>query len=162
MAGKPAKKDEPRTPSVVNKKAYHNFELVDKYEAGLELVGSEVKSLRTGNADLSGSYARIANDECWLVGANIAPYQQANVSNHDPVRRRKLLLHRAEIRRIVVKLEQRGFTLVPLRLYFNHRGLAKCELALARGKRQYDKRKSITERQQKRDVARDFKKYRGR
>ncbi len=162
MAGKTGKNDGARTPSVVNKKAYHNFELVDKYEAGLELVGSEVKSLRTGKADLSGSYARIANDECWLVGANISQYQQANVSNHDPMRKRKLLLHRAEIHRITTKLEQRGFTLVPLRLYFNGRGLAKCELALARGKRKFDKRKSITERQQKRDVDRDTKKYRGR
>jgi len=162
MSAKSKKDDQKQAPSATNKKAYHNFELLDKFEAGLSLVGSEVKSLRNGKADLSGSYARIAGGECYLVGANIAQYQQANINNHDPLRRRKLLLHKAEIRKITGKLDQRGFTLVPLRLYFNNRGLAKCELALARGKRQYDKRKSITDRQQKRDIAREIKKYRGR
>jgi SsrA-binding protein len=147
-------------PVAVNKKAYHNFELVEKFEAGLELLGTEVKSLRAGQADLSGSYARIRNDECWLVGATIAQYQQASIANHEPMRNRKLLLHKAQIRRITTKLEQRGFTLVPLRIYFNNRGLAKAELALARGKRQYDKRQTISERQQKRDVDRSMKKYR--
>ncbi len=160
MAGKSDKKMTSAGQVAVNKKAYHNFELVEKFEAGLELQGSEVKSLRTGKADLSGSYARIRNGECWLVGANIAQYQQANIGNHDPMRDRKLLLHKSEIRKITGKLEQRGFTLVPLRLYFNKRGLAKAELALARGKRQYDKRKAISDRQQKRDIARDLKKYR--
>jgi SsrA-binding protein len=142
------------------KKAYRNFELVEKYEAGLELLGSEVKSLRAGQGDLDGSYARILDEQCWLVGATIAPYQQAGARNHEPTRNRKLLLHKAEIRRIRIKLEQRGFTLVPLRIYFSDRGLAKLELALARGKRQYDKRKTITERDQKRDIDRDMKKYR--
>ena len=144
----------------VNKKAYHNFELWEKYEAGMSLLGSEVKSLRAGSADLAGSYARIEDDQCWLVGANIAAYEQGGIHNHEPLRKRKLLLHKAEIRKIKIKLEQRGFTLVPLRIYFNDSGLAKIELALASGKRQYDKRKVITERQQKRDVDRDMKKYR--
>jgi SsrA-binding protein len=94
------------------------------------------------------------------VGATIAQYEQAGINNHEPTRKRKLLLHKAEIHKIRTKLEQRGFTLVPLRIYFNSRGLAKIELALARGKRQYDKRKTITERQQKRDIDRDMKKYR--
>lgn len=147
-------------PAVVNKKAYHNFELVERFEAGLELLGTEVKSLRAGQADLSGSYARIRNGECWLVGATITQYQQASITNHEPMRSRKLLLHKAQIRRITTKLEQRGFTLVPLRVYFNNRGLAKADLALARGKRQYDKRQVISERQQKRDVDRSMKKYR--
>jgi len=146
--------------AAVNKKAYRNFELIERFEAGLELLGTEVKSLRAGQADLNGSYARISGGECWLVGASIAQYQQASISNHEPMRNRKLLLHKGEIRKITVKLEQRGFTLVPLRIYFNDRGLAKTELALARGKRQYDKRQTISERDRKRDVDRSMKKYR--
>jgi len=161
MSAKTRKKDKDKHgPAAVNKKAYRDFELVEKYEAGMELLGSEVKSLRGGAADLNGSYARLEKDECQLVGATIAQYEQAGINNHEPTRKRKLLLHKAEIHKIRTKLEQRGFTLVPLRIYFNSRGLAKIELALARGKRQYDKRKKITERQQKRDIDRDMKKYR--
>ncbi len=160
MSTKKDKKTGSKGPVAVNKKAYHNFELAEKIEAGLSLVGSEVKSLREHNADLNGSYARIINDECFLFGATIALYEQAGDNNHEPVRKRKLLLHKREILKIRTKLEQRGFTLVPLRIYFNGRGLAKTELALARGKRQYDKRKSITERQTKRDIDRQMKKYR--
>jgi SsrA-binding protein len=146
--------------AAVNRKAYHNFELLEKFEAGMELTGSEVKSLRTGGADLNGSYARISAGQCWLMGASISQYEQAGIHNHEPLRKRRLLLHKREIVKITVKLEQRGFTLVPLRIYFNNRGLAKIELALARGKRQYDKRKTMAERQQKKDIARDMKKYR--
>jgi SsrA-binding protein len=153
------KKDENAGQVAINKKAYHNFELVDRYEAGLALLGSEVKSLRSGTADLSGSYGRIDGSECWLVGATISPYQQADVSDYQPTRKRKLLLHKNEIHKIKDKLELRGFTLVPLRIYFNKRGIAKIELALARGKRQYDKRRAITERQQKKDIDRDTKRY---
>lgn len=160
MPGKPHKDKVNSGPVAANKKAYRNFELVERFEAGLALLGTEVKSLRAGGGDLNGSYARIEGDECWLVGAGIAPYEQAGHRQHEPTRKRKLLLHAAEIRKIRNKLEQRGFTLVPLRIYFNDRGLAKTELALARGKRQYDKRKTITERDQKRDVDRDMKKYR--
>ena len=160
MAAKSRKDKNQASQVAINKKAYGNFELIDKFEAGLELLGTEVKSLRAGQADLSGSYARIYNDQCWLVGATIAQFQQAGTFRHEPVRKRKLLLHKAEIRRIKTKLDQRGFTFVPLRIYFNARGLAKIELALARGKRQYDKRKKITERDRKRDVDRDMKKYR--
>ena len=162
MASKPHKKDEQAGSVTVNKKAYMNFEIVDKFEAGMSLLGTEVKSLRAGQGDLEGSYARILGDQCWLVGAKIAPYQQAGQRNHEPSRKRKLLLHKAELHRIWTKLEQRGFTLVPLRMYFTKKGLAKVELALAQGKRQYDKRKSITERAQKRDIDRNMKKYRGR
>ena len=160
MAAKSRKDKGRRSSAAVNKKAYRNYELIEKFEAGLELLGTEVKSLRAGAADLSGSYARIDNDECWLVGANIAQYEKAGTANHEPMRKRKLLLHKTEISKVRVKLEQRGFTFVPLRIYFNDRGLAKIELALARGKRQYDKRKAITERTYKRDVDRDMKKYR--
>ncbi len=145
--------------AAVNKKAYHNFEIVEKFEAGLQLLGTEVKSLRDGQADLNGSYARIRRDECWLVGASITQYPQASISNHEPLRDRKLLLHKAQIRKITIKLEQRGFTLVPLKIYFNDRGLAKAQLALARGKRQYDKRQTITERDRKKDANRAMKKY---
>ncbi|MBN2020800.1 MAG: SsrA-binding protein SmpB [Sedimentisphaerales bacterium] len=144
----------------VNKKAFHNFEIEDRLEAGMELMGSEVKSLRDGQADLSGSYARIINGECWLLGTKIAQYQQAGLTGHNPTRKRKLLLHRHEIRKIYTKLEQRGFTLVPLRIYFNQKGIAKIELALARGKRKYDKRQAITEREQKKDIEKRMKKYR--
>jgi len=156
-----AKKDkENKGPVVVNKKAYYNFELVEKFEAGMSLLGSEVKSLRAGQADLAGSYGRVDQaGQCWLVGAGISPYEQAGEKNHENLRKRKLLLHKTEIRKIKSKLEQRGFTLVPLKIYFNDRGLAKIELALARGKRQYDKRKAISDRQQKKDLARDMKKY---
>jgi len=159
MAAKFHKSKDKQGPVAVNKKAYRNFEFIDKIEAGLSLAGSEVKSLRDGAADLSGSYARIQDEQCWLVGASIAQYQHGR-SQHEPTRKRKLLLHKTEIHRIKTKLEQRGFTLVPLRIYFNDRGLAKIELALAKGKRQYDKRRTITERDQKRDIDRSMKKYR--
>jgi SsrA-binding protein len=158
MAAK-SNKDENSRQVAVNKKAYHNFELVERFEAGLSLTGSEVKSLRAGACDLTGSFARIGDDQCWLVGAKIAPYKQAGIFNHPQERKRKLLLHKREISRIKNKLEQRGFTLVPLQIYFNKRGFAKVEVALARGKRQFDKRQTIADRQQKRDLDRDKKKY---
>jgi len=144
----------------VNKKAYRDYELVDRFEAGVSLLGTEVKSLRAGQGDLDGSYATVIGNGCWLVGSRIAPYAQAGSANHEPDRRRKLLLHKLEIRKLRVRLEQRGFTLVPLQIYFNDRGLAKVELALARGKRKYDKRRKIDERTQKKDIDRDMRKYR--
>lgn len=158
MAAKPRKSNQ--VPETVNKKAYHNFDLVDKLEAGMSLLGMEVKSLRAAQASLDGSYARIIGNQCWLVGATIAPYQQAGADNYEPTRKRKLLLHKQEIHRIKTKLEQRGFTLVPLRIYFNNKGLAKIELALAKGKKQYDKRRKIAERQQKREIDRSIKRFR--
>ena len=160
MSANSRRKNKKQGLAVVNKKAYRNFELIEKFEAGLKLLGTEVKSLRLGQADLNGSYARFEDEECWLVGASIAHYEQAGIRNHEPLRKRKLLLHKTELRKVRIKLEQRGFTFVPLRIYFNDRGLAKVELALARGKRQYDKRKTIAERTQKRDIDRDMKKYR--
>jgi SsrA-binding protein len=159
MAKKPSKSSGSTRIHVKNKKAYHDYELVEKFEAGMVLVGSEVKSLRDGQADLNGAFARIKGDECWLVGSKISPYPQAARANHEPERERKLLLHSRQIGKIKIKLTQRGFTLVPLRIYFNSRGLAKIELALARGKRQYDKRQKLQQDQQKRDVARDMKKF---
>ena len=160
MATKDKKKSDSNRINVRNKKAYHDYELVEKYEAGLVLRGSEVKSLRDGGGDLNGSFARMKRDECWLVGCKISMYPQAGRDNHEPERERKLLLHKKQIAKIKIKLTQRGFTLVPLRIYFNSRGLAKVEVALARGKRQYDKRDKLMKDQQKRDVARDMKKFR--
>jgi SsrA-binding protein len=160
MSKKSNNKKEAAGPQISNKKAYHNFELVEKLQAGIVLLGTEVKSLRDRQGDLEGAYARIIDGECWLVGCSIAQYPQAAHNNHEPLRRRKLLLHKAQIRKITGKLTQRGFTLVPLRIYFNDRGLAKVELALARGKRQYDKRAKLQKEQQKKDVARSMKKYR--
>ncbi|HPS55889.1 MAG TPA: SsrA-binding protein SmpB [Sedimentisphaerales bacterium] len=155
------KKDDNNDARISNKKAYHNFELVEKFEAGMGLLGTEVKSLRAGLADLNGSYARFDNSgECWLVGASINQYDKASYANHEPLRKRKLLLHRAELKKIRIKLEQRGFTLVPLKIYFNSRGLAKIELALAKGKKQFDKRQNLVAKQQKRDVDRSMKNYR--
>ena len=149
------KKDNNKKSSVtVNKKAYRNFEIIDKYEAGMSLTGSEVKSLRAAAADLDGAYARIQGNECWLVGATIAQYEQSGIYNHEPTRKRKLLLHRREIAKIRVKLEQRGFTFVPLKIYFNDRGLAKTQIALVRGKRQYDKRREIAKRDADRAIDR--------
>ena len=161
MSEKSRKKGEGENSVAVNKKAWHNFEIEDRLEAGMELMGSEVKSLRDGQADLSGSYARIVNGECWLFGAKISQYQQAGLTGHTPTRKRKLLLHKHEIRKIYTKLEQRGYTLVPLKIYFNQKGFAKIELALARGKRKYDKRQAIAEREQKKDIEKRMKKYRG-
>lgn len=131
-----------------------DYQLLDRFEAGLVLTGSEVKSLRAAAADLDGAYARVQDGECWLVGAKISPYKQASTSGHDPDRKRKLLLHKAQIRKIQTKLQQRGFTLIPVQLYFNQKGLAKAELALAKGKRLYDKRRTIIEREQKRQIDR--------
>ncbi len=142
---------------VKNKKAWHEYEIVEKIEAGMLLVGTEVKSLRDKQCELEGSFARILDEECWLMGCKIAQYAQGGYVNHDPLRKRKLLLHRAQIKKIRIKLEQRGFTLIPLSVYFNERGLAKVELGLAHGKRMYDKRQKLQDKQQKRDMDRSFK-----
>jgi len=155
-------KDDKKTrhvPKMENKKAFFDYEIVEKIEAGMSLVGSEVKSLRLGGANFMGSFARIDGMECWLMDCNIAPYKEANISNHDPLRKRKLLLHKNQILKIKSKLQQKGLTLVPLRIYFNDRGLAKMELALATGKRQYDKREKLKQKQQKSDIDRGMKKY---
>ncbi|OHB58187.1 MAG: SsrA-binding protein [Planctomycetes bacterium GWF2_42_9] len=142
-----------------NRKAFFDYEIVEKIEAGMSLQGSEVKSLRLGGADLTGAFARIDGTECWLMGCNIAPYKEANIRNHEPLRKRKLLLHKKQILKIGNKLQQKGLTLIPLRIYFNDRGFAKMELALATGKRKYDKREKLKQKQQKSDVDRGMRKY---
>ena len=136
-----------------NKKARHEYELSDRYEAGLVLTGTEVKSLRLGKANLTDSYARIINGEAYLFGLHISPYPWAYFGNHDPMRRRKLLLHRQELKRLYGRVQEQGHSLIPLRLYFKD-GLAKAELALARGKKTHDKRHALKEADAKREMAR--------
>jgi SsrA-binding protein len=136
-----------------NRKAHHNFEILETYEAGLVLRGTEVKALREGRADLKESYARVEGNEAWLLGCHISPYAQGNRANHDPLRPRKLLLHRAEINRLLGKIMEKGLTLVPLRLYFKD-GRAKVEVGLARGRKTLDKRQVIREREERREMDR--------
>ena len=137
-----------------NRKATHRFEVLERVECGLVLRGTEVKSLRERGASLDESYARIDRDELWLIGCHISPYSHAHALNHEPLRRRKLLVHSHELRKIRPKVEQRGLTLVPLRIYFNERGIAKLTLALARGKSHGDKRQDLKKRQDRRDMER--------
>jgi SsrA-binding protein len=139
-----------------NRKAIHDYHIEDSYEAGLVLVGSEVKSLRAGRANLKDSYAGIKEGEVYLYNCHISPYAEANQFNHEPRRTRKLLLHKGEIKKLVGKTTERGYTLVPLKLYFKG-GKAKVQLALARGKKLYDKRRAIKEREDKRELARALK-----
>jgi SsrA-binding protein len=136
-----------------NRKARHNYEIVDTFEAGISLLGSEVKSLRAGQVQLKDSYADIRNGELWLEKVHIAPYTFARDGGHDPERPRKLLMHRREIDKLLGKVQEQGLTLVPLAIYFTA-GKAKVELALARGKARHDKRRAIVDRQQKREMER--------
>jgi len=137
----------------LNRRARHDYDLQESFEAGLALVGSEVKSLRAGRADLKDAYGLIEGGEAWLVGLHISPYQFARDGGHEPERTRKLLLHRGQIERIRGKLDQKGLTLIPTRLYFKE-GKAKVELALAKGKAQYDKRETLKRRQAEREMQR--------
>ncbi len=137
----------------LNRRARHDYEILESFEAGLALVGSEVKSLRAGRADLKDSYGLMERGEAWLVGLHISPYQFARDGGHDPERTRKLLMHRGEIERVRGKLDQKGLTLIPLRLYFKE-GKAKVEMGLAKGKAQYDKRETLKRRQAEREMQR--------
>lgn len=140
----------------VNRKATHEYFIIETYEAGIVLVGSEVKALRQNRANLVDSYAVIADGEVWLLNANISVYDQASINNHDPVRKRKLLLKKSEIRKLNKAVNEKGSTLIPLRIYFKD-GLAKIELAIATGKKQYDKREEIAKRDLNREMQRKFK-----
>ena len=140
----------------VNRKARHEYTIIQTYEAGIVLQGTEVKSLRLGKANLVDSYANLKNGEVWLVGAHISVYEQGNINNHEPTRTRKLLLNKSEIRKLIGKVKEKGLTLIPLRLYFKE-GKAKVELALAKGKKVYDKRESITKKDLQREQERRFK-----
>jgi SsrA-binding protein len=136
-----------------NKKAYHDYEILETFEAGMVLLGTEVKSLRDGRANLKDSYAKVKKGEVFLFGLHISPYSHASYENHDPERVRKLLLHNFEIKRIMGKTQERGFSLIPLKIYFS-KGLAKVELALARGKKAYDKRESLRRKEENREMER--------
>ncbi|TMD35514.1 MAG: SsrA-binding protein SmpB [Chloroflexi bacterium] len=137
----------------VNRRAYHDYFIDEKYEAGMMLTGTEIKSVRNGRANLRDGFVRIDGREAWLENVHISPYAQGNVMNQEPVRPRKLLLHRKEISSLIGKVKQKGYTLIPLRMYIA-RNRAKVEVGLARGKRQYDKREAIAEREAKREIAR--------
>ena len=141
-------------PIAVNRKARHDYFIEETYEAGIALVGSEVKSCRLGRVNLRDAYAQIKDGEVFLLNCHISPFEQANRFNHEPLRPRKLLMHKAEIRRLYGKVREKGFTLVPPRLYFNQKGKVKVELALAKGKRAYDKREDIAARDARREMAR--------
>ena len=141
-------------PIARNKRARHDYHILDTWEAGLVLTGTEVKSLRQGKASLVDSYAIVKDGEAFLLNLNIAPYEQGNLFNHEPTRSRKLLLHRKEIRRLIGAVERQGLTLVPLDLYFNERGMAKVTLALAKGKKLHDKRDAARRREAEREMER--------
>jgi SsrA-binding protein len=139
-----------------NKKAYHDYHIEETYEAGMALRGTEVKSLREGKANLKDSFARIEKDEIFLLNCHISPYSHGNIANHDPMRTRKLLLHKREIQRLIGKIQQKGYALIPLKIYFKNEK-AKVELGLAKGKKAYDKREDIKKREADREMEKAFK-----
>lgn len=139
-----------------NKKAYHDYFIEETYEAGIALHGTEVKSLRMGKCSIKESFVRIENEEVYIYGIHISPYEKGNIFNRDPLRVKKLLLHKSEIRKMKGKIAEKGYTLVPLKVYFN-RSLVKVEIGLAKGKKLYDKRQDIAKKDQRREAERDFK-----
>lgn len=143
---------------IVNRKAYHDYEILETVEVGIVLRGAEVKSLREGTANLKGSYADIKDDEVWLLNFHISPYPQAGIFNPDPYRDKKLLLHKRQIRKLTDKIKEKGLTLIPLKVYFRN-GKAKVQMALAKGKKMYDKRRVLKEKELKREQERVLKKY---
>lgn len=140
-----------------NRRALHEYEVLETFEAGIELTGCEVRSLRENNCQLTDCFALIRNGEVWLNNVHISPFAQGNINNGDPDRKRKLLLHKRQIRYLAEKVSEKGLALVPLKMYFNANGLVKVELALARGKKLYDKRASMKERDVKREIDRALK-----
>ena len=146
------KKDSERD-KAVNRRAFHDYFIDEKFECGMVLTGTEVKSIREGRCNLREGYVRIDGNEAWLENVHISPYEQGNLMNHEPLRPRKLLLHRKQIASLIGKVRQKGYTLIPPRVYFT-RNRAKVEIGLARGKRQYDKRQAIAERDAKREIER--------
>ena len=136
-----------------NRKAFHDYFIEDRVEAGIILTGTEIKSIRNGKVNLKDSYARLNDGEVWVYQMHISPYEQGNRFNHDPLRPRKLLLHRAEINKLVGKIQLQGLTLIPIKIYLKQ-GMAKVELAVGQGKKNYDKRQVLAEREGKRDIER--------
>ncbi len=143
-----------------NKKALFNYEILESYEAGISLLGSEVKSIREGRVSLKESYAEIRDGEVYLVSCHISPYPPANRLNHDPLRERKLLLHRREIKRLLGKIKEKGLTLIPVKVLISQRGVVKVEIALARGKKVHQKREVIRERDRDREMQAEMKRFR--
>ena len=143
-----------------NRKAYHEFQIIEILEAGLELLGSEVKSLREGKASLKESYIKIRKGQAWMVGVHISAYSHTGFSGHEPVRKRRLLLHKNEILKINQKLAEKGLTAVPLKIYFNKRGWLKVEIGLAKGKKLFDKRETKKRRDIEKDIKREMKRNR--
>lgn len=140
--------------NIKNKRARHDYELLDKYTAGIVLKGTEIKSIREGKVSLQESYCLFNGDELFVRGMNIAQYQEAGIGNHEPTRERKLLLNRSELRKLEKKNKEKGLTIVPTRLFINNRGLAKMEVHVARGKKLYDKREALKEKDMKRELKR--------
>jgi SsrA-binding protein len=153
MTVKKPPSDDPNVPIARNKRARHDYEILETWEAGLVLTGTEVKSLRDGRAQITDAYGVVKDGEVWLLNAHIAPYTQGNIYNHDPLRTRKLLLHQKEIRQLIGAVERKGLTLVALDLYFKD-GRAKVKIGLGRGKKEYDKRADMKERDDARDMQR--------
>jgi SsrA-binding protein len=145
-----------------NKKAFHDYEILDKFEAGIALVGSEVKSIRAGRISLKDAFVEILAGEAFLLRCHISPYLQANIFNHEPERKRKLLLHGREIHRLDQKVRARGFSIIPLQVFLNDRGLVKVEIALVRGKREYEKKQKLKERDIQREMDRDVQRFRSK
>jgi len=142
----------------VNRQARYNYFVDDEFECGIELKGTEVKSIKAGKFSFADSYAKIENDELWLTGLHVTPYEFGNIFNHNPDRQRRLLVHKQEIKRLKRKTVEKGLTLVPLKFYLI-KGLVKLELGLCKGKKTYDKREEIKKRDVKRDIERDFRNY---
>jgi len=145
-----------------NKKAFHDYEILDKFEAGMSLVGSEVKSIRAGRVSLKDSFVEIQKGEAFLLRCHISPYLEASIFNHEPERKRKLLLNRREIHRLDQKVKSRGFSIVPLQVYMTDKGLFKIEIALVRGKREYEKKQKLKERDIQREMDRDVQRFKSR
>jgi len=140
--------------NIKNKKAYFDFEILEKHVAGIQLTGTEIKSIRMGKASLADCYCVFRNNELWVTGMRISEYNQGSYNNHDPYRDRKLLLNRKELNKLEKRVREKGFTIIVLRVFIDDRGLAKLEIALGRGKRQYDKRESLKQKDMKRDLDR--------
>ncbi len=143
-----------------NRKAFHDYEILETFEAGIELTGTEVRSLRDNNCQLTDTFALIRDGQAWLNNLHIAPFTNGNIANVDPDRKRRLLLHKKQIRYLAEKTQEKGLSIVPLKMYFNDRNLVKIEIALARGKKLYDKRNSMKERDVQREIARTLKERR--
>ena len=149
----------PQELNVRNKRATFEFEIIDRYVAGIMLRGSEIKSVREGKVSMNDAYCQFRDGELWIKNLNISEYKQATVWQHEPLRMRKLLLSKKELGKLLAKVKERGFTIIPLRLFMNERGFAKIEIASARGKKVHDKRASIKEKDQKRDLDRSLQRY---